>query len=117
MIRIIAVILISVSSVASIHYAWSGVTKPETALIYNKAGMPRTGIRLLSLFLGVGGILLLLPQTFRMGGVMLIAHSLITIGCSVAVRDWKGGAFEFIFLQIPVFLVWAGYPLSHYSIH
>ncbi len=112
MIKSITAILILISSLASIYYAFGGVIKPETALVYNKANMPRPGIQLLSMFLGIGGLLLLFPQTFTIGGTMLIIHSLTTIVCFVMIKDWKGGIFEFIFLQIPVFIVWAGYPLS-----
>ncbi len=112
MIRTISAILILFSSVASIYYAFGGVARPETALVYNKANMSRLGIQLLSLFLGIGGLLLLFPPTFKLGGVFLIIHSLITIICFILIGDWKGGTFEFLFLQIPVFLVWAGYPLS-----
>lgn len=86
--------------------------KPDTALLYSKAGMPGLGIQLLSLVLGIGGLLLLLPQTFKIGGAFLITHSLITIICYVITKDLKGGFGEFVLLQIPVFLVWAGYPLS-----
>jgi hypothetical protein len=60
----------------------------------------------------VGGALILLPQTFRLGGVLLIAHSVITVGCFVAIRDWKGGALELAFLQIPILIVVLGYPSS-----
>jgi hypothetical protein len=112
MTKIVVSILILLSSAASIYYSSNGVVHPESALVYNKAHMTRAGIRLLSLLLGAGGVLILLPQTFRFGGVLLIAHSLITIGCFVATRDWKGGALEFAFLQIPIFMVVLGYPSS-----
>ena len=100
------------SSVAAIYYAFSGVIKPETALVYNKANMSRLGIQLLSLFLGIGGLLLLFPATFKIGGTMLIVHSLATIVCFIVIKDWRGGLLEFLMLQIPVFVVWAGYPVS-----
>ena len=74
--------------------------------------MPRVGIQLLSLLLGAGGALILLPQTFRLGGAFLIAHSMVTIGCFVVTRDWKGGALEFVLLQVPIFIVLVGYPSS-----
>ena len=104
--------LILLSSAASIYYATNGAVHPETALVYNKANMPRAGIQLLSLLLGVGGVLILLPQTFRLGGALLIAHSMMTISCFVATRDWKGGVLEFALLQVPVFMVCVGYPSS-----
>lgn len=112
MIKTISAILILISSVASVYYAFGGVIKPEAALVYNKANMPRSGIQLLSLFLGIGGLLLLFPPTFKVGGTMLIIHSLITIGCYILIKDGRVGFFEFLFLQIPVFLVWAGYPVA-----
>jgi hypothetical protein len=112
MIKIIITLLILFSSVASIYYSFGGAMKPETALVYNKVNLSRSGIQLLSLFLGIGGILLLFPQTFKLGGIFLITHSLITIICFIVIRDWKGGILEFIFLQIPIFIVWLGYPLT-----
>jgi len=112
MIKIITTILLLISSIASVYYAFSGVIKPETALVYNKADISRSGIQLLSLFLGIGGLLLLFPPTSRIGGTMLIIHSLITIGCYIINKDGRGGFFEFLFLQIPIFIVWADYPVS-----
>jgi len=55
-------------------------------------------------------IKILLPQTFRFGGVLLIAHSSITVGCFALMQDWKGGLLEFAFLQIPIVMVVHGYP-------
>jgi hypothetical protein len=112
MIKMITVVLILISSVASIYYAFGGVIKPETALVYHKVNLSRSGIQLLSLLLGIGGVLLLFPQAFKLGGAMLMIHSLITIICFAIAKDWKSGFFEFIFLQIPIFIVWAGYPVS-----
>jgi hypothetical protein len=112
MIKIIISLLILFSSAASIYYSFGGVVKPETALVYNKANLSRSAIQLLSLFLGIGGILLLFPLTFKFGASFLIIHSLITIVCFITIKDWKGGTLEFIFLQIPIFMVWHGYPLT-----
>ncbi len=112
MVKIISVILILVSAGASMSYSIAGLLKPETTVVYNKANMSHLGIQMLSLFLGVGGLLLIFPQTFKFGGAMLIVHSALTILCFILIRDWRGGAFEFLFLQIPVFILWAGYPFS-----
>jgi len=112
MIKTITTIFILFSSMASIYYSFGGVIKPETLLVYNKAGMSRSGIQLLSSFLGIGGMLLLFPQTFKVGGAFLILHSLVTITCFTIAKDWKGGFLEFMFLQIPIFMFWAGYPSS-----
>jgi hypothetical protein len=95
MTKIVVSMLILFSSAASIYYSINGVISPESALVYNKAHMSRAGIQLMSLLLGVGGVLILLPQTFKFGGGLLFAHSLITIGCFFATRDWKGGLLEF----------------------
>ncbi|MET0594939.1 MAG: hypothetical protein ABW133_19725 [Polyangiaceae bacterium] len=108
--KTIIALLILLSSAASLYYAINGATHPETDLVYNKANMSRTGIQLLSLLLGMGGVLILLPQTFRLGGAFLIAHSMVTIGCFVATKDWKGGALEFAFLQVPILMICVGYP-------
>lgn len=105
-------LLILVSSAASIYYSITGLMHPETALVYNRANLSRAGIKLLSFVLGVGGALILLPQTFKVGGALLIAHSVITIGCFVATRNWKGGILELAFLQVPVLMVCVGYPSS-----
>jgi hypothetical protein len=112
MAKTIVALLILFSSAASIYYSVNGAAHPEAALVYNKANMSRTGIQLLSVLLGLGGVLILLPQTFTVGGAFLIAHSMITIGCFVATKDWKGGTLEFALLQVPVFMVCVGYPSS-----
>jgi hypothetical protein len=111
-VKFIAALLILVSSIASILYSINGLMLPEAASVYNKANMTRAYIQGLSLLLGLGGFLILLPQTFRLGGVLLIAHSMITIGCFFLAKDWKGGALEFALLQIPIFMIYVGYPLS-----
>jgi hypothetical protein len=111
MIKITIAVLILVSSAASSYYSFVGLTKPNTLLPYSKAKMPRLGIQLLSLLLGIGGVLLLFPQTFVLGGILLILHSSITIVCYAILKDWRGGFFEFLFMQLPVFLLWVGYPL------
>ncbi|OJY88407.1 MAG: hypothetical protein BGP14_13310 [Sphingobacteriales bacterium 44-15] len=112
MIKIISTILIIVSSIASVYNSYLWVKKPETGLLYIKANFSRSGIQLLSLFLGIGGLLLLFPQTFKVGVTFLIIHSLTTLICYAITKDWKGGLREFILFQIPIFLFWAGYPLT-----
>lgn len=112
MAKIVAALLILFSSAASIHYSVVGVRHPDSLQVYNKANLPLLWIRLLSLLLGLGGGLVLLPQTFRLGGALLILHSVVTIGCYVATRDWKGGALEVAMLQVPFLMIWMGYPIS-----
>jgi hypothetical protein len=112
MIKIISTILIIVASLASVYNSYVWVKKPETGLLYVKANFSQVGIQLLSLFLGVGGLLLLFPQTFKVGATFLIIHSLTTLVCYAITKDWKGGLREFILFQIPIFLFWAGYPLT-----
>jgi hypothetical protein len=112
MIKIISTILIIVASVASIYNSYVWVKKPETGLLYIKAGFSRLAIQLLSLLLGIGGLLLLFPQTFKVGGAILIIHSFTTLISYAITKDWKGGLREFVLFQIPVFLLWADYPLE-----
>jgi len=112
MIKILTAILIIIASLASIYNSYVWVKKPDTALLYINANFSQSGIQLLSLFLGIGGLILLFPQTFKVGGAFLIIHSLITLICYAITKDWKGGLREFLLFQIPVFLIWAGYPLT-----
>jgi len=112
MIKIITAILVIVASLASIYNSYVWVKKPETGLLYIKANFSLVAIQLLSLLLGIGGLLLLFPQTFKAGAIFLIIHSLTTLICYAITKDWKGGLREFILFQIPIFLFWAGYPLS-----
>ncbi len=112
MIKIISTILIIVAGAASVYNSYVWIKKPETGLLYIKADFSRLSIQLLSLFLGTGGLLLLFPQTFKVGVTFLIIHSLTTLTCYAITKDWKGGLREFILFQIPVFLLWAGYPLT-----
>jgi len=78
--------------------------------VYSRAGVPGWGIRASAALLGAGGILLLFPQAFRLGATLLAMHSLFTIACFVIVRNWRGSAGEALMLQIPVLLLWIGYP-------
>jgi hypothetical protein len=110
--KMISAILILVSFTASLYNLFVGLAKPETVAVYNKANIPHLGIQSLALILGVSGILLLFPQTFKLAGVLLVLHSLFTIGCFVSIKNFRGGFTECLFLQIPIFLLWAGYPMA-----
>ena len=109
--KIISAVLILCSLIASLYYLFVGLVKPETMIVYNKANIPLLGIQSLAIILGTGGILLLFPQTFELAVILLMLHSLFTIGCFVYIKDFRGGFIEFLFLQIPIFLFWAGYPI------
>jgi hypothetical protein len=111
MIKILSTILIVVASVASIYNSYVWIKKPETGTLYIKANFSQSGIQLLSLLLGIGGLFLLFPPTFKVGVIFLIIHSFTTLICYAITKDWKGGLGEFILFQIPFFLLWAGYPL------
>lgn len=111
MIKILTTVLIVVASVASVYNAYVWIRKPESGLLYRKANFSLWGIQLLSLLLGIGGCLLLFPRTFVIGATLLLIHSFTTLVCYGITRDVKGGLREFILFQIPVFLLWAGYPL------
>ena len=110
--KIITAILIIVASVASVYNSYVWIKKPETGLLYSKSNFSQSGIQWLSLLLGIGGLLLLFPQTFRVGVILLMIHSLTTLICYAITKDWKGGLREFMVFQIPIFLLWAGYPLT-----
>lgn len=110
--KTLSTILILISFTASLYYLFVGIMKPETVAIYNNANIPRWGIQLWALVLGISGILLVMPSTFKIAGILLILGSLFTIVCFVITKDFKGGALEFVFLQIPIFLLWAGYPIE-----
>lgn len=105
-------ILILLSIAASMYYLIVGLIRPETVLVYNKANISHAGIQLWALILGISGTLLLFPQTFKLTAVLMILNSLFTIICFIVIKDWKGGFSEFIFMQIPIFLLWTGYPLA-----
>jgi hypothetical protein len=111
--KIISATLILISSTASLYYLFVGWIKPEILIVYNKANIPPWGIQLWAFILGTSGLLLLFPQTFKLAGALMILNSLFTIGCFVAIKDLKGGCIEFLFLQIPIFLLWAGYPVKN----
>jgi hypothetical protein len=108
--KTISVILILVSLIASLYYLFAGWTKPESMVVYSRANIPLWGIRIWAVLLGAGGILLLFPNTFKLATILLIINSLFTITCFVIGKDLRGGFIEFLFMQIPVFLLWVGYP-------
>jgi hypothetical protein len=99
-----------VSVAASIYYFVAGITGPENMVVYGRVNVPAWGIRTWAVFLGVGGVLLLFPPTFRLATVLMVMNSLFTISCFVIAKDWKGGLLESLFLQVPVLLFFSGYP-------
>ncbi len=110
--KAVGLVLTLVSLTASIYYFVAGVIGPERMVVYGRANVPVWGIRTWAVLLGVGGILLLFPSTFRVATVLMVMNSIFTIACFVIAKDWRGGLTELVFLQIPVFLYCAGYPLA-----
>jgi hypothetical protein len=111
-VKTVSTILIVICLIASLYYLVVGLVKPETVVVYNNANIPLWGIRLWAFIGGVGGVLLLFPQTFKFAGSLMILNSMFTIACFVVIRDLKGGVIEFVLLQIPIFILWGGYPWS-----
>ncbi len=109
--KTISLILMLISLTASVYYFVAGLTGPENMVVYGRANIPVWGIRIWAILLGVGGVLLLFPPTFRLATVLLVMNSIFTIACFVIAKDWRGGLVEFLFLQIPMFLFWVGYPM------
>ena len=105
------------SFTASLYYFIVGMCKPEILNVYSKANIPSWGIRSWAVIVGIGGLLILFPQTFKSGGVLMILNSLFTIGCFVVIKNIWGGFFELLFLQIPVYLLWNGYPIVDFGKH
>jgi len=99
-----------VSVAASIYYFVAGLTGPENMVVYGRVNVPVWGIRTWAVLLGVGGVLLLFPQTFRLATVLMVMNSLFTIACFLIAKDWRGGLLESLFLQVPVLLFFSGYP-------
>jgi hypothetical protein len=99
-----------VSVAASIYYFVAGLTGPENMVVYGRVNVPVWAIRTWAVLLGVGGVLLLFPPTFRLATVLMVMNSLFTISCFVIAKDWRGGLLESLFFQVPVLLFFSGYP-------
>jgi len=104
-------VLTLVSVAASFYYFIAGLTGPENMVVYRRANVPVWGVRAWAVLLGVSGVLLLFPPTFRPATVLMVMNSLFTITCFVLAKDWRGGLVEGLFLQIPVFLFLVGRPI------
>jgi hypothetical protein len=109
-VKVITAVLVLASLTASGYYLVAGLTKPESMAVYSRANIPVWGIRAWAVLLGVGAMLLIFPPTFRLATILMVVNSLFTIACFVITKDWREGALESVFLLVPVYLFWVGYP-------
>jgi len=116
-IKIISSILILVSAFMSARVGWKGLSiKPGDTgpfvHIKEKLKLGDNALKVLAVLTIIGGILLLVPQTFLAANILNICLFLFLIVRWLMIRDVKSALSEVPFLIVPVVLIFLKYPLD-----
>ncbi len=113
--KIISIILLSISVFLSVKHGWDALhmaNGPEQEKMVADFGISKTYIPVLGVFSIVVGILLVFPQTFFIGNY-LNAFSIVTImALSLHAGNPKIALIEIPFLALPLLLIWLKYPFK-----
>jgi hypothetical protein len=92
---------------------WAMVsTKPQMLDMFGKWHFSNAAIKAFGIITLVSALLILFPQTFTAGNILMAITILVIIGLQLSIRDIKGALVEIPFLLMNLVLIWLQYPLS-----
>ena len=92
---------------------WAMVcAKPQMLDMFGKWHFSNAGIKAFGIITLVSALLILFPQTFTAGNILMAITILVIIGLQLSIRDIKGALVEIPFLLMNLVLIWLQYPLS-----
>src|ERR1700761_1998393 len=92
---------------------WAMVSaKPQMLDMFGKWGFSNTGIKVFGIITLLSTLLILFPQTFTTGNILMAITILVIIGLQLSIKDIKGALIEIPFLLMNLALIWLQYPLS-----
>ncbi len=92
---------------------WAMVSaKPQMLDMFGKWHFSNTGIKAFGIITLISALLILFPQTFTAGNILMAIIILVIIGLQLSIKDVKGALVEVPFLLMNLVLIWLQYPLS-----
>lgn len=111
-IKFINIILIAVAVFMGIKQGWAMISaKQEMIDMFGKWDLSQTGVLILGGFTVLSAFLILFPQTFVYGNVLMAATILLIIGFHLHDTDWKGVMTELPFFLLNLVIISLKYPL------
>jgi hypothetical protein len=111
--KIINIILILFAVYMGIKQGWAMVSgKPEMLQMLGKLGMNNTAIMILGILTLVSAVLILIPQTFVFGNILMAGTILVIMGLEIFHGDVKGALIELPFILLNVIIIWLKYPFK-----
>ena len=86
--------------------------KPQMLDMFGNWHFSNTGIKAFGIITLLSALLILFPQTFTAGNILMAITILVIIGLQLSIRDIKGALVEIPFLLMNLVLIWLQYPLS-----
>jgi hypothetical protein len=113
LIRIISGLLTLFVVYMGFKQGWAMVSaKPQMLDLFGKWNFNNTGIKVFGVITLMSTLLILFPQTFTAGNILMAITILVIIGLQLSIRDLKGALVEVPFLLMNLVLIWLQYPLS-----
>jgi hypothetical protein len=113
LIRIISGLLTLFVVYMGFKQGWAMVSaKPQMLDMLGKWNFSNTGIKVFGIITLISAVLILFPQTFTAGNILMAITILVIIGLQLSIKDVKGALVEVPFLLMNLVLIWLQYPLS-----
>ena len=113
LIRIISGLLTLFVVYMGFKQGWAMVSvKPQMLDMFGKWNFSNTGIKVFGVVTLLSAPLILFPQTFTAGNILMATTILVIIGLQLSIKDIKGALVEVPFLLMNLVLIWLQYPLS-----
>jgi hypothetical protein len=92
---------------------WAMVTvKPQMLDMFGKWHFSNTDVKVFGIITLISTLLIIFPQTFTAGNILMAITILVIIGLQLSIKDIKGALIEVPFLLMNLVLIWLHYPLS-----
>jgi hypothetical protein len=112
LIRIISGLLTLFVVYMGFRQGWAIVNvKPQMLDMFGKWNFSNAGIKAFGIITLLSALLILFPQTFSAGNILMAITILVIIGLQLSVKDIKGALVEVPFLLMNLVLIWLQYPL------
>jgi hypothetical protein len=111
-IKFINIILMAVAVFMGIRQGWAMISaKQEMIAMFDKWDISAIGVLILGGFTVLSAFLILFPQTFVYGNVLIASTILLIIGFHLHDTDWQGVLTELPFLLLNLVIISLKYPL------
>lgn len=114
LIKIVNILLILFVVFMGLKQGWAMVTgKPEMLDMFGKWHFSNKGLFLFGSVTLLSALMILFPQTFIIGNILMATTILFIICLQLSIKDLKGAAIEVPFLLMNVVIIYLQYPLPN----